>query len=71
MLFRSVGALLATGVLYLSYGTLTMKLQQAITFLPLVTDSSDMLIIYGILLGLGVLLGAIGSSISVRKYLRV
>ncbi len=66
-----VGALLAVGVLYLSYGTLTMKLQQAITFLPLVTDSSDMLIIYGILLGLGVLLGAIGSSISVRKYLRV
>lgn len=66
-----IGALLAVGVLYLSYGTLTMKLQQTITFLPLVTDSSDMLIIYGILLGLGVLLGAIGSSISVRKYLRV
>lgn len=66
-----IGALLAVGVLYLSYGTLTMKLQQTITFLPLVTDSSDMLIIFSILLGLGVLLGAIGSSISVRKYLRV
>lgn len=65
------GALLAVGVLYLSYGALTMKLQEVITFLPLVTDSSDMLIVFGILLGSGVLLGAIGSIISVRKYLRV
>lgn len=66
-----IGALLTVGILYLSYGMLTVKLQQTITFLPLVTDSNDMLTIYGVLLGLGVLLGAIGSSISMRKYLRV
>lgn len=66
-----VGALLAVGVLYISYGALITKMQQAVAFLPLVTASSDILLLYGILLGIGVLLGAIGSSISVRKYLRV
>jgi cell division transport system permease protein len=71
VILGGIGALLTVGILYLSYGMLTVKLQQTITFLPLVTDSNDMLTIYGVLLGLGVLLGAIGSSISMRKYLRV
>ena len=66
-----VGALLAVGVLYLSYGTLTAKLQETLSFLPLVSDGSYLLWIFGGLLAGGIVFGAIGSVISVRKYLRV
>lgn len=66
-----VGAMLAVGVLYLSYGTLTAKLQEAISFLPLVSDGRQLLRIFEGLLAGGIVLGAIGSIISVRKYLHV
>jgi len=66
-----VGALLAVGVLYLSYGTLTAKLQETISFLPLISDGRYLMWIYEGLLAGGIVLGAIGSAISVRKYLRV
>lgn len=71
IILGGVGALLAVGVLYLSYGTLTAKLQETVSFLPLVSDSSYMLWVFGGLLAAGIVLGAVGSAISVRKYLRV
>lgn len=66
-----MGALLAVSVLYLSYGTLIAKLQMAVPFLPLVSESMYLLWIFGGLVAGGIILGAIGSAISVRKYLRV
>ncbi len=66
-----VGALLAVGILYFSYGMLTAKLQETIPFLPLVSGGGQLLLIFEGLLAGGVVLGAIGSTISVRKYLSV
>lgn len=66
-----VGALVAIGLLYFSYGFLVSKLQETISFLPLVHDSGIMLKIFEGLLIAGVGLGVAGSFISVRRYLRV
>jgi cell division transport system permease protein len=66
-----VGALLAVGVLFLSYGTLTAKLQETIPFLPLVSAGRNLLWVFEGLLAGGIVLGAMGSLISVRKYLQV
>ncbi len=66
-----VGALIAAGVLYLSYGTLAAKLQETIPFLPMVSTGKSLLWVFEGLLAGGILLGALGSIISVRKYLRV
>lgn len=66
-----IGALLAIGIIYFSYGFLVAKLQATISFLPLVHDSRIMVKIFEGLLIAGVGLGAAGSFISVRRYLRV
>jgi cell division transport system permease protein len=65
------GALLAVGVLYFSYGALIAKIQETITFLPLVNSTLVLLRIFQGLLAVGVVMGAVGSTISVRRYLRV
>jgi cell division transport system permease protein len=65
------GALVAGLVLYFSYGTLSSKLQETLTFLPLVRDTRMMLDLIGGMLGAGIILGIIGSLISVHRYLKV
>lgn len=71
ILLGGVGALVAIGVLYFSYGTLVSKLQETVSFLPLVKDGRMMLKIFEGLLAAGVGLGVTGSFISVHRYLRV
>ena len=66
-----IGALIAVGVLYLSYGALVAKLQETVAFLPLVTDGRVVVQIFEGLLAGGIGLGALGSIISVHRYLRV
>ncbi|NLN21967.1 MAG: FtsX-like permease family protein, partial [Syntrophomonadaceae bacterium] len=65
------GALLAVVVLYFSYGALIAKIQETITFLPLVSSTEVLLRIFEGLLVVGIVMGAVGSTISVRRYLRV
>ncbi len=65
------GAALAVGVLYLSYGTLTAKIQETLSFLPLVSSTEVLLNIFGGLFVVGIFMGAVGGIISVRRYLRV
>jgi len=65
------GALLAVGVLYFSYGALIAKIQETLTFLPLVNSSAVLFRIFEGLLAIGIVMGAVGSTISVRRYLRV
>jgi len=65
------GALLAIGVLYFSYGALIAKIKETITFLPLVSSTKVLLRVFEGLLAMGIVMGAVGSAISVRRYLRV
>ena len=65
------GALLAVVVLYFSYGALIAKIQETITFLPLGSSTEVLLRIFEGLLVVGIVMGAVGSTISVRRYLRV
>jgi len=65
------GALLAVGVLYFSYGALIAKIQETISFLPLVNSSAVLFRIFEGLLAIGIVMGAVGSTFSVRRYLRV
>ena len=65
------GALLAVVVLYFSYGALVARIQETITFLPLVSSTKVLLRIFEGLLVMGIVMGAVGSTISVRRYLHV
>lgn len=73
MLVGLVGSLTAVIVLGLAYHYLATVLQRAalLFFLQPVTDPGVLVPILGGLLVLGVLMGGIGSLISVRKFLRV
>lgn len=71
VILGGVGALVAAGALYFSYNTLVSKLQETVTFLPLVNDDRVMLKIFEGILAAGAGLGIIGSFISVHRYLKV
>lgn len=66
-----VGSLVAVLILYFAYANLNTALQNSFPFIPLQRDMSVIFKVYDLLMGLGVALGAIGSMISVRKFLRV
>lgn len=65
------GGLLAVLVVDLGYISLTDKLKISLPFLQLVNDPNVILPILGSMVGLGVLIGALGSWFSLRKFLRV
>lgn len=65
------GGLLAVLVVDLGYISLTDKLKISLPFLQLVNDPKVILPILGSMVGIGVLIGALGSWFSLRKFLRV
>ncbi|MDS1030597.1 permease-like cell division protein FtsX [Bacillota bacterium LX-D] len=66
-----IGALLAIGVLYLTYDLLISNLRYSISFIPLIMDPGIIFKIVASLLAIGTLVGALGSLISVRRFLQV
>ncbi len=66
-----VGSLLASAALYLVYGWAVDHISSALSFVSMVNDLQTMLIIIGILVLIGIVIGVIGSFISVRKFLKV
>ncbi len=71
MILGLTGALLAVAVLYLTYSTLVDALRNSLAFIPVIMDMQFLLQISAGLLLAGTFLGAIGSVISVHKYLKV
>ncbi len=71
IILGGTGALLAVGVLYFAYSSLAARLQETLSFLPLVREGSTLLGVFEGLLAAGVGLGIAGSLISVHRYLRV
>lgn len=66
-----VGALLADVILYFGYDAVLAYIAKSITFVKLLSDGTLMIWIMLALLVGGTLLGALGSNIAVRKYLKV
>lgn len=66
-----VGGLLAVLVVDLGYISLVRKLQLSLPFLQPVVEPRMVLGVLGSMLGLGVLIGALGSWFSLRKFLKV
>jgi cell division transport system permease protein len=70
MIIGFTGAVLAVGVLQLAYYSLTASIQENWQFLQLLTGQTILLLFIS-LLGIGILIGALGSVISLRKFLKV
>ena len=66
-----LGALIADVALYFGYDAVVEYIAQNAGFLDLMVNPGLMLLLMFILLVGGTLLGALGSNIAIRKYLRV
>lgn len=65
------GGLLAVLVVDLGYLSLLQKLKISLPFVQLVNEPRVILYILGSMIGLGILIGALGSWFSLRKFLKV
>lgn len=66
-----VGAVLADLALYFGYDAVLGYMQESLSFITLLDDPSLMLRIMLVLLVGGTVLGALGSNIAIKKYLKV
>ncbi|GBF35549.1 cell division protein FtsX [Desulfocucumis palustris] len=71
MILGFVGAAIASSVVYLGYVSLVNRLDEVLPFVTLVTDRQILLTVTGGLMGIGIVVGALGSAFSVRKYIQV
>ena len=73
MVIGFAGALIAVLIVDVSYMALTDYIRKEISFniLALHTDPQFLLILGGVLMGVGTLIGTLGSGISMRKFLKV
>jgi len=71
ILLGSVGALISILLLSVGYGSLLNNMQTALFFIPLVNKPNLLFNVYLSLLGTGVLLGALGTYISLNRFLDV
>lgn len=71
ILMGMVGALIAIGILSLGYGSLINNAQNALFFVPLVSQAGFLTEVYGSLLAVGALLGILGTYISLNRFLEV
>lgn len=70
MILGFSGTLISVIVLYFVYNGIINNLGTAMVFLPLIKDSVVILEVSGVLLATGTILGAAGSFMSMRKYMR-
>jgi cell division transport system permease protein len=67
-----IGSLITSGVLYAGYKGLESSIQgDPMLGLQLIPFSDIWLLLVGLLVGLGVLIGVWGSTVSIRKFLKV
>jgi len=71
MVLGFIGALVAGVVLYFTYDFVATNIRFNLTFIPLISDMTLVMKILGSLLVAGTLVGALGSLISVRRFLQV
>ncbi|HEX3032744.1 MAG TPA: FtsX-like permease family protein, partial [Bacillota bacterium] len=65
------GALVSVLMLYFGYHSLLQVVTTTLPFVPMQKETSIILNVYELIVALGAVIGALGSLISVRKYLKV
>ena len=65
------GALVTVGLIFFGYPALVRNLSSTLPFLPLLNSNAFIQNICQIVLGSGMVIGALGSMISIRRYLQV
>jgi cell division transport system permease protein len=71
MVLGFIGALFAGLALYFTYDFIATNLRYNLTFIPLISDMSLIIRVLGFLLAAGTMVGALGSLISIRRFLQV
>ena len=71
MIIGLTGALIAVGSLHYCYGELLKNIALTVNFLPVMTDRGVLFDVYRNLIVMGTGLGALGSAISLRRFLKV
>ncbi|MFZ5596383.1 MAG: permease-like cell division protein FtsX [Bacillota bacterium] len=71
MMLGLVGALLAGSVVYAGYISLAAHIGQSLPFVHPVTDRNIIWSVMGAILGFGLVIGALGSSLSIRKFMKI
>jgi cell division transport system permease protein len=71
MIIGLLGAMVAVAALYLFYAQIAKYLTGSMSFIPIVTDYSEMFVVYRGLIVFGGCLGALGSVFSMRRFLRI
>lgn len=71
MIIGFIGALCAVVCIYLFYNQLVKNIALTISFLPIMTDRSVLINLYQALLLMGTALGALGSAISLHRFLKI
>ena len=66
-----IAAVLAVIALHAAFGYALPKLQSSLQFLSLSLSTTVMLQTYGVLVGIGVIIGLLGSAIAMGRYLKV
>ncbi len=66
-----IGALLAIAALFFGWRALLPKLSNSLQFLSFEIPQEVMLGTFGLLLGIGLVIGLFGSAIAMRRYLKV
>jgi cell division transport system permease protein len=66
-----MGALVAASVIYLGKAVVLDKVQEQIPFLPLSVGMDFVMKVFVLLLGVGIVVGAMGSTIALRRHLEV
>jgi len=66
-----IGGVIANVFLIQFYRFITVTVHQSLTFLPMVSMYPFMYQVSGILLGISMIIGAIGSTISLKRYMKV
>jgi cell division transport system permease protein len=71
MMLGFLGGVLAGLAVYTGYISLTYHISQTLPFIHLVTDRQTIMSVMGGILGVGLVIGALGSSFSIRKFLKI
>lgn len=71
MFLGLTGAILAAAIVYSGYLLIVRKISGLMPFLPLVNQSNEILPVFTCLIGLGLVIGAVGSALSIRRFLNV
>lgn len=67
-----IGSLVTSGVLFIGYSSLTRSVQgDPMLGLQMIPVEEIWLLMCGLLVGLGMLIGIWGSTVSIRKFLKV